>query len=137
MTAPIRSPSDGFMELSGRSSIIRPSEAGRWTSEFFTLRRARCSMSDGARPDRRDALGWRPGPSTVVNRRCGERVRRRLSPALQALEDRRLLSKFHVTSTADDGSVGTLRWAVQQADAATTPSTIDFELGTAPATITL
>jgi parallel beta-helix repeat protein len=54
-----------------------------------------------------------------------------------ALENRRLLSTFHVTSTADDGSVGTLRWAVQQADAATSPSTIDFELGNAPATITL
>ncbi len=40
-------------------------------------------------------------------------------------------------STADDGSIGTLRWAVQQADAATSPSTIDFNLGNAPATITL
>jgi hypothetical protein len=53
------------------------------------------------------------------------------------LEDRRLLATFPVTSTADDGSVGTLRWAVQQADVATTPSTIDFTLGNAPATITL
>ena len=53
------------------------------------------------------------------------------------LEDRCLLSTFDVTSAADDGSIGTLRWAVQQADAATTPSTIDFHLGSAPATITL
>jgi hypothetical protein len=53
------------------------------------------------------------------------------------LEDRRLPSTFHVTSTADDGSIGTLRRAVQQADAAASPSTIDFDLGNAPATITL
>ena len=54
-----------------------------------------------------------------------------------ALEDRRLLSTFTVTSTADDGSTGTLRWAVAQANSDTSPSTIDIELGTAPATITL
>ncbi len=36
---------------------------------------------------------------------------------------------FLVTSTADDGSVGTLRWAVYWADRATSPSTIEFNLG--------
>ncbi len=53
------------------------------------------------------------------------------------LEDRQLLSMFPVTSTADDGSTGTLRWAVAGANADTSPSTIVFEPGTAAATITL
>src|SRR5262249_14561244 len=39
---------------------------------------------------------------------------------------------FVVTSTADDGSAGTLRWAIAQANSATTPSTIDFVLGSSP-----
>jgi hypothetical protein len=64
-------------------------------------------------------------------------ARHRLNPALLPLEDRRLLATFHVTSTAGDGSIGTLAWAVQQANAATSPTTIDFNLGSAPATITL
>ena len=51
---------------------------------------------------------------------------------------RRLFSvNFPVTSTADDGSTGTLRWAVAQANAAPSPSSIVFELGTSSATITL
>jgi hypothetical protein len=66
-----------------------------------------------------------------------KRDRFRLRPMLLPLEDRQLLSTFDVTSTADNGGVGTLRWAVGQANAATTPSTIDFDLGTSPATITL
>ncbi len=65
------------------------------------------------------------------------RIRRRLQAVLLPLEDRRLLSTFSVTSTADDGSTGTLRWAVDGANADTSPSTIVFDLGTAPATITL
>jgi hypothetical protein len=55
----------------------------------------------------------------------------------EALEDRLLLSVFPVTSTADDGSTGTLRWAVQQADVAGITSSIEIELGTTAATITL
>ena len=39
----------------------------------------------------------------------GGRGRRRLRPTVMALEDRTLLSTFTVTSTADDGSAGTLR----------------------------
>ncbi len=46
-------------------------------------------------------------------------------------------SPFLVTSTSDDGSVGTLRWAVYWADQLTSPSSIGFYLGYAPATITL
>ena len=45
-------------------------------------------------------------------------------------------STFQVTSTADDGSVGTLRWAVNQADAAGTCTSITFNLP-ADSTITL
>lgn len=37
---------------------------------------------------------------------------------------------FTVTSAADDGSTGTLRWAIEQADSATSASTIDFNIGT-------
>ncbi len=39
-----------------------------------------------------------------------------------------MLSTFTVTSTADDGSKGTLRWAITQSNQATSPSTIDFNI---------
>ncbi len=71
------------------------------------------------------------------NRRGRERRRRRFEAVLLPLEDRQLLSTFPVTSTADSGSTGTLRWAVAGANADTSPSTIVFDLGTAAATITL
>jgi hypothetical protein len=77
-------------------------------------------------------LGSRPAGAAV-----GHRKRNCLKPALVRLEDRRLLSTFTVNSTADDGSTGTLRWAVEQANAATSPSAIEFELGTTPAKIIL
>ena len=65
------------------------------------------------------------------------RARRRCRPVLMVLEDRRLLSTFQVNSTVDNvNTAGTLRWAVAQANNATTPSNIEFELGAA-ATITL
>ncbi len=66
--------------------------------------------------------------------------RHRLRPTLLALEERTLLSMFAVTNnTVDDvNTSGTLRWAIAQANAATTsPSSIEIELGTTPATITL
>ncbi len=66
-----------------------------------------------------------------------KRGRRRFEAVLLSLEDRQLLSTFPVTSTDDNGSAGTLRWAVAGANADTSPSTIIFELGTAAATITL
>ena len=56
------------------------------------------------------------------------------APLLQ-LEDRQLLSTFNVTSTADDGSTGTLRWAINQvnSDTGPFPDTIDFNIaGTGP-----
>lgn len=60
-----------------------------------------------------------------------------MRPVVLELEGRRLLSAFDVTSTADDGGTGTLRWAVGQANAATSASTIDFTLASTPAVITL
>ena len=55
------------------------------------------------------------------------RKRRRMRPTLLALEDRRLLSTFTVTKTLDDGSAGTLRWAVGQANSAGGAETIAFD----------
>ena len=61
---------------------------------------------------------------------------------MMALEERTLLSMFTVTSPADSApaaspAVNTLRWAVEQANDATSASSIEIELGTSPATITL
>jgi fibronectin-binding autotransporter adhesin len=50
-----------------------------------------------------------------------------LQPTLLALEDRRLLSTWTVTSTLDDGSTGTLRWAIGQANSAGGAETINFD----------
>ncbi|MHB1556630.1 MAG: beta strand repeat-containing protein, partial [Isosphaeraceae bacterium] len=66
-------------------------------------------------------------------------ARRRCRPGILALEGRRLLSTFYVTSTADDGSAGTLRSVISAASQAGVSNTIDFNLpnpGT-PQTITL
>jgi predicted outer membrane repeat protein len=63
----------------------------------------------------------------------------RFRPVLLELEDRRLPSTFTVTSTADDGSSGTLRWAALLADSAGGSNTIAFDptfFGT-PRSITL
>ena len=81
----------------------------------------------------------RRGGRTVAGR---ERQPRRLQPTLLALEDRRLLATLTVTSAADSApasapDVNTLRWAVEQANAATSASSIEIELGSSPATITL
>ena len=62
-----------------------------------------------------------------VRRTVEARRRRRTMPTLLALEDRRLLSTFTVNSTLDDGSVGTLRWAVGQANSAGGAETIAFD----------
>ena len=69
--------------------------------------------------------------------------RNRLRPDLLALEDRRLMATFVVSNPADTLTDGlptphTLRWAVDQADAATSASKIVFQLpSNGPATITL
>src|SRR5215212_10044026 len=64
------------------------------------------------------------GGSTARDRR---RVQQRMRPALTALEERRLLSTFTVTKTTDDGSEGTLRWALDQSNGATEASTVNFD----------
>jgi hypothetical protein len=46
---------------------------------------------------------------------------------MEILEARCLLSTFTVTNTRDDGSAGTLRWAIAQANGASEASTIDFD----------
>jgi hypothetical protein len=55
------------------------------------------------------------------------RQRWRMWPTVLALEDRRLMSTFTVTSTLDNGTVGTLRWAVGQANSAGGAETIAFD----------
>lgn len=44
------------------------------------------------------------------------------------MEPRLLLTAYLVQSTADDGSVGTLRWAVLQVNANPGPNTIQFDI---------
>jgi hypothetical protein len=53
-------------------------------------------------------------------------TRRRLH--VEALEGRLVPTTFHVTSLLDDGSAGTLRWAINQANANPGPDTIDFQV---------
>ena len=48
---------------------------------------------------------------------------------VEGLEPRVLLSTYTVTNLADDGSAGTVRWAVQQANADPGPDTINFAVG--------
>jgi hypothetical protein len=50
----------------------------------------------------------------------------RLPLRLEALEDRCLPSTYHVTNNLDDGSVGSLRWAVNQVNAA--PDTLQGDI---------
>ncbi len=47
--------------------------------------------------------------------------------SLESLEDRWLLSTFTVTNLLDDGSVGSLRWAVNQVDQTAGANTINFD----------
>jgi hypothetical protein len=75
---------------------------------------------------------YRRGRVTRVSRN------RRLRPTVMALEGRALLSTFTVSSTADDGSAGTLRWAIGQANGNQGADTIVFSsLFNTPQTITL
>jgi hypothetical protein len=67
------------------------------------------------------------------------RHRHRFRPSLLALEERTLLSTFTVTSTLDDGSSGSLRWAITQANNGGDDETIQFDSTafSTPQTITL
>lgn len=74
--------------------------------------------------------------------RGGRTARRRgkwaLRPELMSLEERQLLAQYTVNSLADDGSVGTLRWAVGLANQQTGADSIVFSsLFDTPQTITL
>ena len=63
---------------------------------------------------------------------------RRLLPTVMALEGRALLSTITVSSVNDDGSAGTLRWAIGQANASNQADTIVFSsLFNTPQTIDL
>lgn len=53
-------------------------------------------------------------------------IRYRLS--IERLESRSLLTAFHVISSADDGSEGTLRWAILEANKDQDSDTIDFAI---------
>ena len=56
----------------------------------------------------------------------------------EAMEERRLLSAIVVTKTTDDGSSGTLRAAINEANAGPGPVVIDFAIpGSGVQTITL
>ena len=75
---------------------------------------------------------------TTVKRMDRARLGRR-PPDFDRLEERRLLAIFTVTNTLDDGSTGSLRWAVAQANATSGANTIDFDADvfSTPQTITL
>src|SRR4051794_25130181 len=47
---------------------------------------------------------------------------------LEELERRQLLSTYPVTSMADDGSLGTLRWAINRANGDAVPDVIVFAI---------
>ncbi len=79
------------------------------------------------------AMGWHKGGRGKIE----DRRRHRLQPSLLALEDRRLLSTFTVTNTADSGT-GSLRYEIGQANSAGGANTIAFgSLFNTPQTITL
>ncbi|MDY3559753.1 YDG domain-containing protein [Gemmata sp. JC673] len=64
-------------------------------------------------------------------------VRPRPKLAVEALEDRAVPATFAVTSLLDNGSAGTLRWAVDQANGTAGADTITFAPGVAGGTIVL
>jgi parallel beta-helix repeat protein len=66
-------------------------------------------------------------PATRTIRKAPRRTRL----SLEALEDRWLPSTFTVLNTLDDGSAGSLRWAVAQANANAGDDTINFGDGSA------
>jgi hypothetical protein len=55
--------------------------------------------------------------------------RRTITPCLEALEDRTLPSTFTVTNLLDDGSAGSLRYEIQQANSTPGANIIDFAHG--------
>jgi MBG domain (YGX type)/YDG domain len=87
----------------------------------------------GFRRQRRFGAGW------IEGSRASRGDRHRLCPRFLELEERRLLATFTVTNAVDDGSAGTLRSVIAEANATPGANTIDFDptvFGT-PQTITL
>jgi predicted outer membrane repeat protein len=77
------------------------------------------------------SLAQRPGKSPV-------RRRRHMLPVFEQLESRELLTSFVVTNVADTTDVGTLRWAIEQANTSGGSDTISFDSSfAAPQTIVL
>ena len=64
-----------------------------------------------------------PRPAAPTVRKAPRRVRL----ALERLEDRCCPATYTVANTLDDGSEGSLRWAVDQANTTTGDDTIEFD----------
>lgn len=85
----------------------------------------------------------RPLASDVVQsgRKKGSRMKetraRGSSFTFERLEERDVPAVFTVSSTLDDGSVGTLRWAIEQANATAGLDTIQFQLASTATKISL
>ena len=75
-------------------------------------------------------------PRAITVRRARRQIHQAL---LETLEARTLLSSFVVTNTLDDGSTGSLRWAVEQANTTSGADSITFDptVFSTPQTITL
>jgi hypothetical protein len=58
-------------------------------------------------------------------------------PTIELLEGRCLPSTFTVTNTNDDTNMGSLRWAITQANATAGPNLIDFQIGTGAQSIAI
>src|SRR5215213_3791273 len=70
-------------------------------------------------------------------RRRSPRARTSVRPRLEAMEDRLLLTVFTVDRAADDANVGSLRWAIGQANAGSGGDTIEFSLPTTAGVATI
>src|SRR5262245_14378786 len=91
-------------------------------------------------------LSFYHGPGSVFSKSRSATRRRQhrgiqlsLIPPILALEDRIMLAGLVVTNTLDDGSTGSLRWAVGQANSNGVADTITFDatVFATPQTITL
>jgi hypothetical protein len=71
-------------------------------------------------------LSWCFWRSRRVSRSCVHKGA--IRPFLECLEDRLVPSTYTVTSTADDGSAGTLGWAINQSNSSAGPNLIDFDI---------
>ena len=105
-------------------SIITELVRHRSSGEIMSHQRARD-------PGRGTGGGRSTASTTAIQRR-------RTQPTVMALEDRKLLSMFTVTNTADS-STGSLRCEIGQADSTAGANTIDFDstVFNTPQTITL